>query len=156
MGSWNWFADVERRPRGGLDARYEMRDARTLARPAAGRARARARARVSNSIDCSILIPVQELVERLGKDPIVVLEQAECDRLLESAQVLRADDTTLAGAIRILALGELIIVQERSPLGERYVRAMPSREEADRFVDQRLAIYEKMWDGCGCKVDYTG
>jgi len=120
------------------------------------RARARARARVSNSIDCSILIPVQELIERLAKEPIVVLDQTECDRLLESARVLREDDTTLAGAIRILATGDMIIVQERSPRGERYARAMPSREEADRFVDQRLAIYDKMWDGCGCKVDYTG
>jgi hypothetical protein len=98
---------------------------------------------------------VQELIERLTKEPVVALDTTECDRLLESARLLREDDTTLAGAIRILAAGDVIVVQERSPRGERYARAMPSRAAADQFVDQRLATYEKMWDGCGCKIDYT-
>ena len=25
---------------------------------------------------------------------------------------------------------------------------------AVHFVDDRLAAYERMWDGCGCKIDY--
>jgi len=29
-----------------------------------------------------------------------------------------------------------------------------NEETAAKFVEERLDIYEKMWDGCGCKVKY--
>ena len=33
-------------------------------------------------------------------------------------------------------------------------RVVADLEAAGRFVDNRLAAYDRMWDGCGCKVDY--
>jgi hypothetical protein len=27
-------------------------------------------------------------------------------------------------------------------------------DEVRRFVRERLEAYDRMWDGCGCKVDY--
>jgi hypothetical protein len=99
---------------------------------------------------------MEELIKRLKTQPVVLLKAAEHEQLMASSDLLREEDTMLAGSIRILAIAEMNVVQERSPAGERYARFMSSREDADLFLENRLATYEKMWDGCGCKVDYTG
>jgi hypothetical protein len=78
----------------------------------------------------------------------------ELGRLLESAAVLRSEVTGVAGPIRILQLGERLLIQEESPRGEIFLRAASSRQAADSFVEERLATYERMWDGCGCRVNY--
>jgi len=31
---------------------------------------------------------------------------------------------------------------------------MKNKKEADLFIDERMETYDRMWDGCGCKVDY--
>jgi len=31
---------------------------------------------------------------------------------------------------------------------------MKTKKEAEEFIKERLEIYNRMWDGCGCKVDY--
>jgi len=33
-------------------------------------------------------------------------------------------------------------------------RLLGGPQEADAFVRKRLEEYERMWDGCGVKVDY--
>jgi hypothetical protein len=58
--------------------------------------------------------------------------------------------------------GDLIVV--RTPLGpavveapaedERIIRLLGDAANARRFVDERLAQYERMWEGCGCRIDY--
>jgi hypothetical protein len=95
-----------------------------------------------------------KLRERLVSAPVVELTEPELDRLLASGETLRNDDTSMAGRIRILSLDGLIVVQEQTP-GHRFVaRSLPSLERAQSFVDERLATYDKIWDGCGCRVDY--
>ena len=37
---------------------------------------------------------------------------------------------------------------------EFLVRKMNDIETAKELMAKRMEIYEKMWDGCGCKVDY--
>ena len=97
-----------------------------------------------------------ELAPRLRGAAIVELSQGELDVLRASAETLRDDDTTVAGHIRILSFDGMILVQEQTPQRQLLVRAMPSLERAHRFVDDRLAVYDKMWDGCSCRVDYFG
>jgi len=67
--------------------------------------------------------------------------------LLAHATTLFDHDTSIAGHIRILGLDGLVLVQEQTPEGELFVRQLPSEEAARRFVDARLAAYERMWDG---------
>jgi len=45
---------------------------------------------------------------------------------------------------------------ERPGAGRRVVRPLPDEEAVRRFVADRLTAYERMWDGCGCKIDYYG
>lgn len=97
-----------------------------------------------------------ELRQRLTSAPVVELTEVELDRLRVSAETLRDEDTLVAGRIRILSIDGLIVVQEQTPQRRFLVRALPSLERAREFVDDRLAVYERMWDGCGCRVDYLG
>jgi hypothetical protein len=91
----------------------------------------------------------------MSSKPPRPVSSGELESLLTRARALRCESPTLAGPIRILAVGESIMVQEQTPQGQLFLRDMPSLEAAQRFVDDRLATYERMWDGCGCKVDYT-
>ncbi|HSN56759.1 MAG TPA: hypothetical protein VLT32_18960 [Candidatus Sulfomarinibacteraceae bacterium] len=97
---------------------------------------------------------VDDLLQRLQRDRIVSLTRDELEALLERALTLRDDDTLLAGRIRILAFEDRTLVQEQTTGGEVLVRQVGSEAAAQRLVDDRLATYERMWDGCGCKVDY--
>ena len=96
----------------------------------------------------------EDLIAGLHHRGLVAIDRGTLLELIDAADVLREEDTHLAGWIRILALGDSILVQEETPKGEVLVRRMPSRECADSFVDLRIQSYERMWDGCGCRIDY--
>jgi len=99
-------------------------------------------------------VSTDDLIADLHHSPVVAIDRDTLRELIDAADVLREDDTHLAGWIRVLAVGDSILVQEETPKGEVLVRRMPSRESAERFVDLRMQSYDRMWDGCGCKVDY--
>jgi len=95
-----------------------------------------------------------DLVEQTARHTLVALEEHDLSVLLEASEIIRADDTCLAGWIRILSFQGHVMVQEETPDGQNLLRRLGSMEAAERFVEERLATYERMWDGCGCKVDY--
>jgi hypothetical protein len=99
-------------------------------------------------------VSTEKLVADLLRRGVVAVDRDTLRELIDAADVLREDDTHVAGWIRVLAVGDSILVQEETPKGEVLVRRMPSRDSAERFVDLRMQSYERMWDGCGCKVDY--
>ena len=90
---------------------------------------------------------LMELRERLTSAPVVELTEVELDRLRASGETMRDDNTSVAGRIRILSLDGMFVVQEKTPQRRILVRVMPSLERAQSFVDDRLATYDKMWDG---------
>jgi hypothetical protein len=88
-------------------------------------------------------------------DEILSLPPDDLDTLLAATTVTHEADTHFAGMIRILALGDAVFVQEQhSETKQVLVRRFADRPAADRFVQCRLDTYERMWDGCGCKVQY--
>ena len=97
---------------------------------------------------------VPRTVARLRAGKPLVLTAEERDELLASAVVLSEDDTQLCGPIRVLDLDGTTVVQEQAREGEILLREMPSVVGARKFVEERLASYERLWDGCGCKIDY--
>ncbi|MGD8895608.1 MAG: hypothetical protein PVJ73_06200 [Acidobacteriota bacterium] len=96
----------------------------------------------------------RDLIDQMDSRAVLTLEREDLPRLLEVAETIRADDTGLSGWIRILSIDGRVAVQEQTPDGEVLLRRLASRETAERFVDGRLASYERMWDGCGCKIEY--
>ena len=80
----------------------------------------------------------------------------ELANLLAISEVIQENDTFFCGPIRIIERDDIIYVQEQSDRDEILVRSFPSQSAAREFVEQRLATYERMWDGCGCRIDYYG
>lgn len=97
-----------------------------------------------------------ELIERIARQGVVEIDPDGLEALLGWARIVRDEDTRLSGRIRVIAVGGAVLVQEQTPRGVLLVRRIATVEAAERLVDDRLATYERMWDGCGCKVDYYG
>jgi len=95
-----------------------------------------------------------ELITKLQSQAPIPVDREILVGLLEAAEVLRQDNTCVAGWIRILSVDGVILVQEETPDGNALARRLPSIEDANDFVNERLASYERMWDGCGCKINY--
>ncbi|MFQ5536331.1 MAG: hypothetical protein ACE5GJ_02655 [Gemmatimonadota bacterium] len=62
--------------------------------------------------------------------------------------------TFIAGDVVIYRWNDGYLAVEEPSRTERVVRRLSNREAVRAFVDNRLDTYERMWDGCGCKVDY--
>ena len=98
---------------------------------------------------------LQSLVRELVAQNVVTLPPEGLPALLAGADLLRQEDTHLSGFIRVVSLQGTILVQEELPDGHTILlRRFGGRREADQFVAERLETYERMWDGCGCKVNY--
>lgn len=97
---------------------------------------------------------LEGLVKKLRKQTVQSVKKEDLIDVLSAAEVVAESDTHFSGPIRILSLAGMLIVQEQTPEGEIILRRVPSRREADRFVADRLAAYDRMWDGCGCRIDY--
>ena len=83
----------------------------------------------------------------------LALGPAELAELLAAAETLREEDTSVQGTIRLLRLGDLILAQEQDARGVAVVRRLADLAAGERFLAERLATYDRMWDGCGCRVD---
>ena len=94
------------------------------------------------------------LLNHIIKKKISILSAAEFKRLMESASVVEEKDTLISDYIRILNMNNSVLVQEISIKNEIIIRQLPSIESARKFIQERLEAYNKMWDGCGCKIDY--
>ena len=98
---------------------------------------------------------IDALLEKLGEASRLGLSPDELASLLEEADLVREEDTCISGMIRILRLRNTILVHEETPEREIVIRIRPTVEAEEEFVAGRLDTYERMWDGCGCKVDYS-
>lgn len=108
----------------------------------------------------------EELNERLKGEGIVALMVEEWEAIASAFEPVWRHDTGFAGEL-LIARGPvgsepegpadldapLIAVEAPKPAA-RVVRLLADEEEAKRFVEYRLAQYERMWDGCGCRIDY--
>jgi hypothetical protein len=88
-----------------------------------------------------------KLLSLLSGPSPVRLAAEEWATIVESAEVMREEDTGVAGKLRVLILDGTLYVQEQTPDRAVLLRPRPNLEEAMAFVDGRLQIYERMWDG---------
>jgi len=95
-----------------------------------------------------------DLSAKIKNQTVVQICREDLGSLLEAAAVLRSEDTGLSGLCRILSWEGVLLFQEETPRGEVLIREMNSRKAADQLMADRLATYDRMWDGCGCKIDY--
>jgi hypothetical protein len=96
----------------------------------------------------------RELRQRLDSKRIVTLSASEWERVAGEFEILESHDTKLAGLLLLVRHGERLVAVERPGPGRRVLRRLDDEEEARTFIRERLASYDRMWDGCGCKIDY--
>lgn len=89
----------------------------------------------------------EEILQRVRGGDVIAMSKEWLAPLLESAETVREDRTSIAGLIRTFRLGDLVLVQERNQKGDYFLRSVVSEVVAERFVEERLAAYERMWDG---------
>jgi len=71
-------------------------------------------------------------------------------------EVMEKHETQLAGDLLIVRCPEGLVAVEAPSRHARVARLLGGKEEARAFVAKRMEEYERMWDGCGVKVDYFG
>ncbi|MBT8380752.1 MAG: hypothetical protein HKO83_13405 [Ignavibacteriaceae bacterium] len=94
------------------------------------------------------------LMEDAKKNKYVILSASELEALLSNSEVLKEEETLISDKIRLLNFKDELLIQEKTDNDEFLIRLIKSEKEAENFIQNRLEIYEKMWDGCGCKVEY--
>jgi len=96
----------------------------------------------------------EELNRRLLSETVVTLQPAEWQQIEASFEEVERHPTLIAGDLLIVRdESGLVAVEEPSPR-ERVLRRLGGEDEVRRFVKDRLDTYDRMWDGCGCKVEY--
>jgi hypothetical protein len=93
------------------------------------------------------------LITSKKKDYLIIQEE-DLKELLSQSKIILEKDTHISDKIRLLKINGELIIQEKSNKDELIIRIMKTKKEAEEFIKQRLEIYDRMWDGCGCKVEY--
>ncbi len=97
---------------------------------------------------------MKDLISKLDEQKFIVISEQQLNEILNSSQIILEKDTRLRDFIRILKYEENIFLQEKTNQGEIMLRRFPTEEDARKLLNDRMEIYDKMWDGCGCKINY--
>lgn len=95
-----------------------------------------------------------DLIKRLLDESIVVLERNEWEAVADQFEETERHSTFIAGDLVIVRVDSMFAAVEQPDSKKRVLRLLRTNDEVRNFVEQRKEEYERMWDGCGCKVDY--
>jgi hypothetical protein len=95
-----------------------------------------------------------ELIKEFKSKKVLLLPKVELDTLLKSSEILIIKDTVINDKVRILKVDNIFLFQEITNKDEIALRKFNRLKDAEALVQDRLAVYENMWNGCGCKVNY--
>lgn len=96
----------------------------------------------------------EEFRERIEAGGTVPLSREEWESVAETFEVVERHNTQLAGDLLIIRVGNALAALESPSRDARVARLLGGEEEVRAFVQKRLEEYERMWDGCGVKVEY--
>lgn len=97
---------------------------------------------------------LEKIISSAKRVKYLSISKEDLNELLSQSKIIIEKDTYISDKIRLLQFKNELIIQEKSTKDELLIRSVHSKEEAEKFITERLEIYEKMWDGCGCKVEY--
>lgn len=95
-----------------------------------------------------------EIFNKASNSNYLIIDDNDLHLILESAEIIRTENTHLSDFIRLLKFNDNLFIQETTFKKEILIRKMNSIKDADHFIQERLDYYERKWDGCGCKIDY--
>ena len=97
---------------------------------------------------------VEDFREKVGAGGTVPLSADEWTEISASFPEVERHHTQLAGDLIIVDMAGQMVAVESPSRDARVARLLGGAEEARAFVERRMEEYERMWDGCGVKVDY--
>jgi len=97
---------------------------------------------------------LERIKSSIKKKKYLMISESELNELLSHSKMIIEEDTYISDKIRLLKFEDDLIIQEKTTKDEYLLRVMKTKKEAEEFIKERLEIYNRMWDGCGCKVDY--
>ncbi len=96
----------------------------------------------------------EDIFNKFSNSKIVLLDITLLPEILSKSKILLERNTVINDYVRILEVNKKIIFQEITTKNEIALRLFNDLKEAELLLINRIDVYEKMWDGCGCKVDY--
>jgi hypothetical protein len=96
----------------------------------------------------------EALARHLKAGRVVRMTRPEWESVADALDVVERHDTFLKGDLLIVSTKAGLAAVEAPSDAERVVRRLGDRNAARRFVTDRLETYERMWNGCGCRIDY--
>jgi hypothetical protein len=96
----------------------------------------------------------EAIISSAKEKKYLIISEPELNELLSQSNITIEENTYISDKIRLLQFEDELIIQEKTTKNEYLIRVMKTKKEAEELIKQRLEIYEKMWDGCGCKVEY--
>jgi len=97
---------------------------------------------------------LERIISSIKKKKYLMISEPELNELLSQSKMIIEEDTYISDKIRLFEFEDDLIIQEKTTKDEYLLRVMKTTKEAEEFIKERLEIYNRMWDGCGCKVDY--
>ena len=97
---------------------------------------------------------LEKIIAVAKKKKYTFVKQDDLKELLSQSKIIIEKDTHISDKIRLLKYKDELFIQEKSNKDELIVRIMKTKKEAEEFIKERLEIYDRMWDGCGCRVEY--
>ena len=95
-----------------------------------------------------------DLRQALRTEPVVRLSVLDWETMAGAFEEIERHHTVVAGSLVVLRVGDALAAVEQPRPEERVVRRLEGEAAMRAFVRERMEQYERMWDGCGCKVDY--
>ncbi|NWF50918.1 MAG: hypothetical protein HXY49_10300 [Ignavibacteriaceae bacterium] len=96
----------------------------------------------------------EAIISSAKKKKYLIISEPELNELLSHSNIIIEENTYISDKIRLLQFEDVLIIQEKTTKNEYLIRVMKTKKEAEELIKHRLEIYDKMWDGCGCKVEY--
>lgn len=99
---------------------------------------------------------MKAILEKLQEKNVYKITESELSEILERSRLEKEVSTGLAGPIKILQQADIEkrLIVETDQSGDHFIRLLEP-EYIQEFINERLSVYDKMWDGCGCKVFYN-
>ncbi len=97
---------------------------------------------------------VEEFRQKLASGGTVPLSAGDWKEIAGEFEEVERHNTQLAGDLVIVRVEKELVAVEEPSRDARVARVLGGPSEGRAFVKKRLEEYERMWDGCGVKVDY--
>jgi hypothetical protein len=94
------------------------------------------------------------ITRHLESNPVVIVSEDQLENVLKAVEFVDEKETYFRDKIRILQKDDFLLIQEKSNKDEIIIRKISSLENGYKFIHDRLTVYENMWNGCGCKINY--